>query len=715
MDARCGRTRPQLLDKLVARAHELIDIDPPAAQRFVESAFALDPSHAGARDLHRFLQDSGSRRPVAVEEGPDRVAPHPEMREFQPVMDTVLLGAASKTEILPVNGDAITAPLNEPPPVVVSKPRRTIVNRWVALSALALLVVAGAVVLTSRPRPAPQPPERVAFQIHITPAGASVYLKDKIIGTSDSRIILAPGAYSFQIAKEGYQSKIVPIELRAGRSAQPVSVTLDPLPQKLKISTDLKAGKVSLDGATAADLDANGELLVEVAAPGKHTLQIESGAKKASVSFETSPLALPAIAKPEASAGLDVVLVSAYRDRASIQTTLGTVPAHIEDRDAGSIAANGLELNDLTSSSHDLTLGTGARAWNGEFDSGPEPSLSVFVRSGVHTGMIVVDVPGPDGAEVVIDGGPKGFTKNGIIRRNVEPGTHSIRVTREGYLEGHREGIVVQKGGFVRVAIFLTSPIVPRPSQSIDKLPTPTGKLMLEVSPSSAKVKYQRIGEAAWHEAASNELVLEIGSYLIAASAPEYADKTESVTVEPGPAKTAPFTLQKVIPKPPPPEASMDAKDWSKPWSKAGGWFARSGGDFVLYNTTPAIGVFHFTAQPKKSFLGGGKARWVLNYLDDRNYILFELDKNYSRGVFRDGKRIGRPVKKNIGAAADYFNIELAVTPKRIAVKLLLGDKSSDVLDEWEPSDADLTKGHFGFYLPGETQMLLANFSFIGQ
>jgi hypothetical protein len=57
----------------------------------------------------------------------------------------------------------------------------------------------------------------------------------------------------------------------------------------------------------------------------------------------------------------------------------------------------------------------------------------------------------------------------------------------------------------------------------------------------------------------------------------------------------------------------------------------------------------------------------------------------------------------------------MAVTPKRIAVKLLLGDKSSDSLDEWEPSDADLTKGHFGFYLPGETQMLLANFSFTGQ
>jgi hypothetical protein len=328
--------------------------------------------------------------------------------------------------------------------------------------------------------------------------------------------------------------------------------------------------------------------------------------------------------------------------------------------------------------------------------------------------MIVVDVPGPDGAEVVIDGGPKSFTKNGIIRRNVEPGTHSIRVTREGYLEGHKDGVVVQKGGFVRVAIFLTSPIVPRPSQGVDKLPTPTGKLVLDVSPSSAKVKYQRIGEEAWHEAASNELVLEIGTYLIAASAPEYADKTESVTIELGPAKTASLNLPPVAVNGSKDTRGMDAKDWSKPWSKAGGWFARSGGDFVLYNPTPAIGVFRFTTQPKK-FFRGGKIRWVLNYLDDRNYILFELDKNYNRSVFRDGKRTGRPVKKNIGVAADYFNIEMVVTPKRIAVKLLLGDKSSDSLDEWEPSDADLTKGHFGFYLPGETQMLLANFSFTGQ
>jgi len=719
MDARCGRACPQLLDKLVARAQTLMDIDPPAAQRCVESAFALDPSHAGARDMHRLLQDAGGRRPVAVEAGPERVLLHSEIREFQPVKDTVLLGQAPGTEIFPGNGGAAVAPasepLGEPQPAAVSMPRRRPVIRWIALGSLTLLVVAAVLVPMFQRRPVPQAPALVTFQIHITPAGASVYLRDKIIGTSDSRIILAPGAYSLQISKEGYQSKIIPVELRTGNLAQPAGVTLDPLPQKFKLSTDLKAGKVSLDGGAAVDLDVNGELLIDVAAPGKHTLQIESGMEKTAVSFETSPLALPVISKPEASLGLEVVLVSAYRDRASIQSTLLAVPARIDDRDAGSLTPNGLELNELAPSSHDLTLGTGARAWNGAFESGPEPSLSLFVRSGIRLGMIVVDVPNVDGSEVVIDNGTRGLTKNGSFRKNVEPGTHTIRVTHEGYLDAHKDGIVVQKGRFVRVPVFLARRVDVAPEKIGATLAKPTGKLILDVAPASAKVKYQRIGEEAWHEAPLGELVLEIGNYLITASAPGYADQKTSVTVEPGPAKTASLNLPKVIPKaPPPPVSSMDAKDWSKPWTKAGGWFARTGGDFVLYNPMPAIGVFHFTAQPKKSFLGGGKIRWVVNYLDDRNYILFELDKNYNRVVFRDGKRTGRGEKKKVDVPADYYNLELSVTAKRIVVKLSLGDKSSVILDEWEQPDADFTKGHFGFYLPGETQMLLANFSFAG-
>ncbi|MGA2599953.1 MAG: PEGA domain-containing protein, partial [Bryobacteraceae bacterium] len=715
MDARCGRACPQLLDKLVARAQLLIDSDPPAAERCVESAFALDPSHAGARDMHRLLQDGGSRSAVAVETGPDRVSLHPETREFQPVMDTVLLGEAHGTEIFPVGGDATVAPTPEPPPAVVSKPRRTIVIRWAAPGALALVVVAAVVVLMLRPRPAPQPPALVAFQIHITPAGASVYLGDKIIGTSDSRMALPPGAYNFQVAKEGYQSKVIPVELRAGRSAQRTGVTLDPLPQKLKISTDLKAGKVSLDGAAAVDLDINGELVIDVAAPGKHTLQIESGTEKAAVSFETSPLALPVIAKPEASAGLDVVLVSAYRDRASIQTTLGAVPARIDDRDAGSLTPNGLELNELAPASHDLTLGTGARAWNGDIAPGREPSLSVFVRSGVRLGTILVEVEGPNGSQVTLDNIVKGATKDGILRMFAEPGTHSIRAAHEGYLEARKDGVVVRKGQFVRVPILLMRRVDVVPEPIGGRLATATGKLMLDISPSSAKVKYQRIGEDAWHEAAASGLVLEIGHYLIAASAPGYADQNADVTVDAGATKTTSLNLQKAVPKPPPPESIMDAKNWSQPWSQASGWFARTGGDFVLYNPTPAIGIFRFTAQPNKSFRGAGKIRWVLNYLDERNYILFELDKNYNRSVFRDGKRTGRGEKTKVDAAAAYYNLELSVTPKRIVVKLLLGDKSSAILDEWEPTDADLSKGHFGFYLPGETQMLLANFSFTGQ
>ncbi len=722
VDARCGRARPQLLDKLVARAQQLIDIDPPAAERFAESAFALDPSHAGARDMHRLLLDLAIRRQFAVEAEPGQVALHPETREFQPVVDTVLAGQASRTEILPsINGTAVALapeprsnPPSEPAAVPLAAPRKITSFRWIAIGSLALFVVLAVILgLLFGRHPIPPAPALVAVEFHIAPAGASVYLRDKIIGTSGSQLRLPPGNYSFQIAKEGYESKIIPVELRDGTLMHSTEVALDPLPQKLSFTTDLKGAKVSLDGAPVVEPDLNGDLLISVAAPGKHTLQVESGTEKASISFETQPLAQPEIAKPDASTGLDVVLVSSYRGRASIQSTLGAVPVRVEDRDSGALTSGGLELNELAPGSHDLTLGTGARAWNGDFVSGPVPSVSLSIRSGVRMGMIVVDVPRPDGSQIMIDNVARGVTKNGTFRRNVEPGIHTLRVTHEGYVDATKDGIVVQKGGFVRVPIFLTPRIDVTPSKMVDALPTPTGNVILDVSPVSAKVKYQHIGDPTSHQATSTELVLETGNYLITASAQGYADQSMIIAVQPGTSKTASLNLPRLVTQPAPePVRFMDPKDWDKPWTKDGDWFSRTGGDFVLYNPAPASGVFHFMARSKKN---GGKIRWVLNYLDAGNYILYELDKNYSRNVFRDGKRTSRVEMKKIDIKLPYYEVELSVTPNRIAVKLLLDNKNWDMLDDWDQRGLDLSKGRFGFQLSGDSQVFLKNFSFAGK
>jgi hypothetical protein len=162
----------------------------------------------------------------------------------------------------------------------------------------------------------------------------------------------------------------------------------------------------------------------------------------------------------------------------------------------------------------------------------------------------------------------------------------------------------------------------------------------------------------------------------------------------------------------------MRPEDWERPWGMDGGWYTREGGDFVLYNVTPTAGVFRFAIAPKssKGFLGMGgnpKMRWVINYSDPKNYILFQVDKqSYSSEQYRNGKKIEHAKRKPHGLTdVTSFEFQMTVAPEKISLEVRAGDAFT-TLDEWSNPDSNYTEGRFGFQLPNQDRIYLTNFSF---
>ena len=658
--------------------------------------------------------------PVVTAPSPKAPAPAPPPRFPSPAAQlemgaTQILSAATVKAALESMGlpaAAPPAPVAPPPPAA-----RTLVPKRIAAIAagvVLVLVCAGVVLaLWLKGGPGRKPGQMAALVVETTPPGASLQVNGKPIGTAGSRIQLPLGNYRVLAVLDGYGPEVVPVALRAGQVLPPFRVNLQPLPQQLRITSMLKGARYSLDGGTSADVPPSGQVMVDVA-PGRHTLALRIGARRASFAFETEPGALPRIEKPEVSGDLDAVITSAWKDKALVHSSFENAPVRVGDRDAGQLNANGLELNGLAPGSHELTVGAGDKIWYGSLENGPLPSIGAFVISIVSAGTVFVEATGADGVHVLLDGAEKGLTAGGALQFSAEPGPHEIRVKKDGFLDAPGRSVTVEKGKQAKVAFLLVArPAVP---EQVKASRTLLGSVRLAVSPASAQVTYSRNGET--HAASPGELQLPEGNYVFTARAAGYLEQSVSVAVEGGGTQNANLNLAPVITRkvvPQPVVHSMNDADWDKSWSKDGDWFTRQGGNFVLYKVTPVPGTYDFTLRAKGSTFSGPKVRWLARYMDERNYIVFELERqSYNVSEYRDGKRAMHMEKKKFSVKSDVFRVRMTIDLDHLAVVLLTDDGSME-LNDWKRPSPAFTDGRFGFYFPGDAQMWLANFTFTEQ
>ena len=347
-----------------------------------------------------------------------------------------------------------------------------------------------------------------------------------------------------------------------------------------------------------------------------------------------------------------------------------------------------------------------------------EPAQSVEVKKGAEARLQFDLKPQPQfgsleihgavaGSEVLVDQksagtvGPDGSFSAGEI----QPGEHTIELRHERYQPNR-----AQRTFHAGQAVVLAGAEV--------ALAAANGTVKLTRNPASTIVAYRRGDETESHEARGNQIELPAGSYAFSASAPGFAETTTRVQLAAGENREVDFTLARErppAPAPPPVVAGGMAEfEDAQSWKKEGDNWVHKGGGFVPYKLPPK-GVFTFTVQLLKG--GGvfraGQIRWCLQYLDAKNYLLYEMDrKTFWGGVVQKGARLERVKAPHNLGNQKAFTIQIEVTPDRLVQKVRMGD-AWKVLDTFVEEGRDFTRGKFGFLIQGNDEIAISDFKFV--
>jgi hypothetical protein len=286
----------------------------------------------------------------------------------------------------------------------------------------------------------------------------------------------------------------------------------------------------------------------------------------------------------------------------------------LKDSTPQPIPAAGLEFGGITASS-EITLDDGKSQRTLPMDVGNAPTLTISLANDPNLGTLEVEASLP-GAELSLDGRPPRPLHAGPNYRGLEPGRHTIRVSKEGY-EAVVRPVELKKGEMVHLGVVELKPVVRTASLVIegatreaevlidgaargvvggdgsfklddlspeahtltlrkadfedkqvsktfavgqpvritgaDAQLTPFGTLEFRVTPQNASVTYKRAEEAQARAAENGKSVhVRAGRYAIAVTASGNRERQGIVTVEAGKPLTVDWTL--------PPPATDDAR-----------------------------------------------------------------------------------------------------------------------------------------------------------
>lgn len=598
-----------------------------------------------------------------------------------------------------------------------------------ALLGLVVVAIIVGVLVHKRRQKAAALAAAVQVQIATTPPGASVRINGDPQCTSDCSLGLAPGNYSITAFLDGYEPAASGIAVNPGQPVS-VSLTLEPQAQSLRILTDLDQGKVAMDDQPPADLQ-EGQFIVDRVLPGPHTVKITGRSGDASFAFVIADAKPPSIAGPVVVRNLDAVLVASLGNQAHVVTSHGPLKLAVNGQAEEDAGPAGVDLKTFQPGVDELVLGEGKDQVSVKESFGPAPMLTAFLKSGVSTGTLIVST-GEDDVRVFVNNRDVGrTTQRGQVRIQIL-GPVSVRVAKDGFDAPPVQTAEVKKGAETRLdfklkaaAKFSTLQVVGGTSgaevlidqRSLGTVGPDGGFSNGAVAPGDHVVELRR-DQYGTHRLQRNfragQTVTISGGDAILAANPSPVPAPPPPKPEPAPAP-APVIARKELPPAPAPKAgTMD--DWEDPaaWKLTGGVWLHQGKGFVAYKLPPN-GVFTFTVELVKggNFLRGGKIAWCLQYIDGKNYSLYEMDnKNFWARVVTKGKTTERThVQLKDLAKQKSFTIQIDVTPEHVVHKMFAGGEWVN-LDSWAETGRNFSEGKFGFLVQGNEEIGLTEFKF---
>jgi len=346
-----------------------------------------------------------------------------------------------------------------------------------------------------------------------------------------------------------------------------------------------------------------------------------------------------------------------------------------------------------------------------------EPEREVEVRKGEEIKAAFQLRPAPKlaalsirgttpGAEVVLDQASLGTVgADGTFHSaNINPGEHIVELRKERFkpVQIHRifpAGVTVELQG-AEVSLRALA-----------------GTLRLTVSPAGARMTAARAGESP-RPISAGTVELEEGSWTLVARAPGYQDRTERVQIAGGQTVSVDLVLaREQVQRPPEPVRTGGMEGFENPqnWTRDGVWYVRRGGNLVLHKHTPQGGTFTFTILLASGggLFRGKRLEWVVDFRDQRNHLLFQLDKDFfRRNQFVNGRKTETRRPHGLTLSDQIVaTVEIEVTRNSVTHRLRKGEDWV-VMDTLSVPGQNFTLGQFGLVIQGKDEVRLAEFSF---
>ncbi len=623
-----------------------------------------------------------------------------------------------------------------------------------------------------KPAPPPAPAvSTVAVSVATIPTGADIRVNDQSTCKSNCRIDLKPGQYNLMAVLPGYEQALQSVTVEAGHPAN-LSLTLIPQAPTLKILTDLgNGGQVVLDGKPMGPLQ-DGQAVLDHLAAGTHDVKISSDkGGEAKFSFLASPGSAPTLQGSIATKNLAAVLASGLGSQIHIGTSITPMKVSLDGKPVGDAGANGIDLNDIAAGDHELTLNDGKDDRKLTVTASPAPVLTAWINAST-SGVLVVNAGEDNATVLVDGKAYPHKTKRGQLWiYNLAPKDYKIKVVKQGFQDSQEQTASVKKGEEARLAFKLQAipqiavlhitgatagadvlidnqsvgkidasgslsypNVAPgdhtieirreqympknlsktfRPGETLELsgeavvLERATGTLRLTMTPKEAQVLIRRSDESHGNPIVAGSHSLPAGNYVLVGKAPGYTDSTISVQVKPGDLAVADVKLVKENGAVKPAAAKAD---WEHPaeWQADNGWLVHSGGNFVPFNVQPSTGVFVFSVRLLKGGVFTKHIQWRVNSVDEKNYVLFQLEKKTLQSrIVSNGKSVERPKVQIEGQ--EPFTLQIEISADRIVHKMREGDQWV-VIDTLPQANAN--QGRFGFFIPGKDEVAISGFSF---
>ncbi len=647
--------------------------------------------------------------------GPQAVPPHPPV----PPVGPPPIQASSQTS---PSGQISARPPSQQKPVAWKKALvfGAILGLIVAFGAGFLLYKAHQRKLT------PPPVATVDVQVATTPPGAAIKVNGEDKCTAPCSVPLAPGDYQITASLAGYEPGANGVTVPATGAPPAVNLTLEASPQPMRVLAEgIDGAQVTLDDQPAGAVT-DGQFVIDKLTPGPHTVKIAGKGVEASFSFEAAEARMPNITGTTAK-NLLAVVVASFGNNARVATSSGPLKLIVNGQPQADASPGGVDLQGFQPGSAEIDVGEGPNQKALQDTFGPNPALTVFLRSDKPSAPTLGDlgtvlvVTGEDDVRVFVNNREqKKHTAHGQLSIPTPPGKASVRVYKDGFTTPPTQNVVVVKGASVRVEFQLqkidTGAAVVRPPPVAPPPPvtgSPNGTVHVTRSPGAAIITYKRDNEAQPHQLNGAQVDLPPGSYMFTSKAPGFTDRSERVQVAAGAQASVDLTLAAAHVATGPKAGGM--ADWEDPsgWTRDGDAWVHKGGNFVPYKL-PAKGTYEFTVQLLKggNMFRGGHIRWYVDYVDPKNYGLFEIDKkNFWAKEVTNGKSKDREKTQHGLENQKSFTIRVEVSPDHVVHRLKTGDTWL-TLDSWTEPGRNFSDGKFGFYISGSDEIALSDFKF---